>query len=42
VHPKISLDENPKAAKAFADSYFEAVDYLKGNEARPMRSWALT
>jgi NitT/TauT family transport system substrate-binding protein len=28
------LEENPKAAKALADSYFESLEFLKANEAK--------
>ena len=37
------LAENPKAAKALADSYFEAVDMIKKDpKPSPTRSWAPT
>ena len=37
------LADNPKAAKALADSYFEALDMIKPRiRPRPTRSWAPT
>jgi NitT/TauT family transport system substrate-binding protein len=36
------LSENPKAAKALADSYFEAVEMIRKSRRRASRSWAPT
>ena len=37
------LADNPKAAKALADSYFEALEMIKPRtRRRPTRSWAPT
>ena len=33
------LTDNPKAAKALADSYFEALAMIEKDQANPMRSW---
>jgi NitT/TauT family transport system substrate-binding protein len=36
------LAENPKAAKALADSYFEAVEMIQKEPKKASRSWART